>query len=68
VISHRNNFVHFGILCLVPIFLLVLVLVSSFSDNSTCEGYEIASCKHEDRIFMNAFASRCICSAFEIKI
>ena len=60
----KKNFIHFTILCLLPLFLLVLVLVSSFTAKGTCDGYEISSCKFEDRSFMNAFVRRCICTAF----
>jgi hypothetical protein len=63
----KKNFIHFTILCMVPIFLLVLVLVSSLTSKNTCNGYEIASCQYEERSFMNAFARRCICTAFDMK-
>lgn len=60
----RKNFVHFTILCMVPLLLLLLVVISSLSSKETCDGYEIASCEFEERSFMNAFARRCICTAF----
>jgi hypothetical protein len=63
-IIQKTNFIHFGILCLVPIFLLLLVLISSISKQGSCNGYEGVTCEYEERAFMNAFSTRCICTAF----
>ena len=60
----RTNFIHFGILCLVPVFLLVLVIASAFNTKGPCEGFGDSECRWEERMFMNAFATKCICTGF----
>lgn len=63
----KRNFIQFTILCMVPLFLLVLVVVSSLTSNQSCNGYEIATCAYEERSFLNAFTRRCICKGFAMK-
>ena len=62
----RQNFMHFGILCLLPLLMLALVLISSFSQKGTCESVDNYECLLEGRAFMNAFVSRCLCSSVEV--
>jgi hypothetical protein len=62
----RTNFIHFGVLCMLPVFMLVLVVITSFRQSGTCEGYETYTCDFEQKEFMNAFVSRCICTAIEV--
>lgn len=77
----RANFIHFCLLFLMPTGLLLVVLLSAFTDKGADEcgksgimgdddGGEdnLANCYLEPRTFMNAFASRCICDAFEILV
>jgi hypothetical protein len=62
---HRHNLIQFGALCLIPCALLIMIMMSSFSDKDVgCTGIDGAECKYETRVFMNAFARRCICDAF----
>uniref|UniRef100_A0A7S3VGH4 Uncharacterized protein n=1 Tax=Chaetoceros debilis TaxID=122233 RepID=A0A7S3VGH4_9STRA len=63
----RTNFIHFSVLCSIPLFLLALVLVNSFQGNEECVGLEGAECQFEQRIFMNAFSKRCICKSFVLE-
>ena len=62
----RQNFMHFGILCLLPLLMLFLVLITSFSQEGTCESAGNYECLLEGRAFMNAFVSRCLCSSVEV--
>lgn len=61
----RTSFVHFLILCLVPIALIGLVLLSSFRGDDGCEGYGSVVCQREMRDFRNAFRNKCVCTAFQ---
>lgn len=57
----RTNFIHFSIMCLVPIGLIGLVLMNSFTDNGVCEGFGVAQCERVRRSFLNAFGNDCVC-------
>ena len=64
----KANFIHFLILCLVPTSLLLIVISAIMNEESDC-GSAIESggvslvCEKEERAFVNAFTSRCLCNA-----
>ena len=57
----RTNFIHFSILCSIPIVMIALVLMNSFSEDGECEGHGVAICKRAERSFLNAFGNDCYC-------
>lgn len=57
----RTNFIHFSIMCFIPIIMIALVLMNSFSEDGECDGYGVAVCKREARSFLNAFGNDCYC-------
>ena len=60
----RSNFIHFVILCLVPTSLLLIVIAAILSEDGECEVEGgLTSCEREERTFVNAFTTRCICEA-----
>mmetsp|Transcript_2883 Transcript_2883/g.3463 ORF Transcript_2883/g.3463 Transcript_2883/m.3463 type:complete len:182 (-) Transcript_2883:177-722(-) len=63
----RTNFIHFLILCLIPIGLVGLVLLNSFQGDEGCEGYGSVVCLRERRDFRNAFSNKCVCTAFQLE-
>jgi len=63
----KANFCHLMILCLVPTSLLLIVLVSALSTNGLCKDTPAAlQCDQEERIFVNAFTTRCICNSIGV--
>ena len=63
----RANFLHFMVLCLVPTTLLIIVIAAILSEDGECNGDVdgLTVCQREPRSFVNAFTSRCICSAIQ---
>ena len=62
----RASFMHFLILCLIPVVLLVVVLVIvSGSSGDGCQS-ETSFCEIEERSFLNAFTTRCVCDAIPV--
>jgi len=62
----RTNFIHFMVLCMIPVFLIVMVLLNSFIDDGDCIGYGNLKCWREARNFLNGYSNSCICEAFNI--
>ena len=62
--AQRANFLHFLLLCSIPIIFLVVVL-SSINDSIDCSD-DLVFCSRESRAFINAFSSRCMCDAIVI--
>eukprot|EP00521_Asterionellopsis_glacialis_P007373 CAMPEP_0195292176 /NCGR_PEP_ID=MMETSP0707-20130614/8657_1 /TAXON_ID=33640 /ORGANISM="Asterionellopsis glacialis, Strain CCMP134" /LENGTH=175 /DNA_ID=CAMNT_0040352575 /DNA_START=27 /DNA_END=554 /DNA_ORIENTATION=+ len=61
----RASFVHFLLLCLVPTSLLLIVVATVIGDNESCSS-EVTNCVREERTFINAFTTRCICDAISV--
>lgn len=64
----RSNFIHFMILCFIPMLLIGLVLFNSFVDSGSCIGYANLVCRRELRHFMNGYSNGCICDAFNLTV
>lgn len=62
----RASFIHFMLLCLIPTALLLVVVVTVFREEEPC-GSEVTTCRQEARTFINAFTTRCICDAIDVK-
>jgi hypothetical protein len=62
----RASFIHFMLLCLIPTALLLIVVVTVFGEEEPC-GSEVTTCRQEARTFINAFTTRCICDAIDVK-
>jgi hypothetical protein len=59
----KANFCHFMVLCFVPTSLLLIVLISALQDQGICGSSAPGMiCEEEERIFVHAFTTRCICS------
>jgi len=60
----RANFIHFALLCLVPTSLLLIVIAAIVSEDGECSGADgVTVCEREERSFVNAFTTRCVCDA-----
>lgn len=62
----RTNFYHFGLICLVPLAMLILVVITSFNQDASCEADIGTECFYETQGFMNAFARQCICRGITV--
>lgn len=58
----RSNFMHFMVLLLVPTCLLMVIFINVLTENADCDGAS-PHCENEPRSFINAFTTRCVCSA-----
>jgi len=61
----RASFLHFALLCLIPTALLAIVVATVFGDPEDCYS-EATSCELEQRNFMNAFTTRCVCDPIDV--
>mmetsp|Transcript_126476 Transcript_126476/g.188731 ORF Transcript_126476/g.188731 Transcript_126476/m.188731 type:complete len:142 (-) Transcript_126476:25-450(-) len=61
----RASFIHFLILCLIPTSLLFIVIATVLGEDEECNS-EATTCEKEDRTFINAFTTRCVCDAIKI--
>eukprot|EP00525_Craspedostauros_australis_P009870 CAMPEP_0198117636 /NCGR_PEP_ID=MMETSP1442-20131203/18746_1 /TAXON_ID= /ORGANISM="Craspedostauros australis, Strain CCMP3328" /LENGTH=189 /DNA_ID=CAMNT_0043775729 /DNA_START=46 /DNA_END=615 /DNA_ORIENTATION=- len=61
----RASFIHFLILCLIPTSLLLIVITTVLSEDESCES-EATTCTREERTFINAFTTRCVCDAITL--
>jgi hypothetical protein len=61
----RASFIHFLILCLIPTSLLFIVIATVLGEDEECNS-EATTCEKEDRTFINAFTTRCVCDAISI--
>ena len=61
----RASFIHFMILCLIPTSLLFIVIATVLGEDEECLS-EATTCEKEDRTFINAFTTRCVCDAIAI--
>lgn len=65
----KANFIHFFVLCLVPTSLLLIVISAILNEETECGNDYVDSggvslvCEKEERAFVNAFTSRCLCNA-----
>lgn len=64
-IVQRASFIHFMILCLIPISLLLIVIVTVLGEDEECESLA-TTCAREVRTFINAFTTRCVCDAIVV--
>lgn len=62
----RASFIHFTILCLIPTTLLFIVVATILGDEEDCDSM-VTTCVKEAGTFMNAFTTRCICDAIDVK-
>jgi hypothetical protein len=62
----KSNFIHFSLLCSVPMLLIGLVLWNSLNNDGECNGFAPLNCRKGEGGFMNAFADECICDAFNV--
>lgn len=62
----RTSFLHFLILCLIPLLLVVVVLITVLGDNEDCLS-DLSFCYLEPRTFMNAFTTRCVCESLLVE-
>jgi hypothetical protein len=58
----RASFIQFLILCLIPTSLLFVVIATVLGDDEDCES-AATQCEKEERTFINAFTTRCVCDA-----
>lgn len=61
----RASFIHFGLLCLIPTSLLLIVVATVIGDDESCVS-EATNCIREERTFINAFTTRCVCDAISV--
>jgi hypothetical protein len=61
----RASFFHFVLLCAIPFFMVVIVLISNIGTQEQCTS-QLSECTLEPRSFMNAFTTRCICNAVSV--
>eukprot|EP00980_Cylindrotheca_fusiformis_P008920 scaffold1900_cov123-Cylindrotheca_fusiformis.AAC.46 len=61
----RASFIHFLILCLIPTSLLFIVIATVLGENDTCDS-SATLCEQEERTFINAFTTRCVCNAIPV--
>ena len=65
-IVQRASFIHFVILCLIPVSLLLVVIATVLGEEEECESLA-TTCAREVRTFTNAFTTRCICDAIVVE-
>jgi hypothetical protein len=63
----RASFIHFMLLCLIPTALVLVVVVTVFGEGEPCGSEVTTTCRQEARTFINAFTTRCICDAIDVK-
>jgi len=63
----RASFIHFLILCLIPTSLLFIVIATVLGEDDVCES-TATLCEQEERTFINAFTTRCVCNAIPVAI
>jgi hypothetical protein len=63
----RASFIHFLILCLIPTSLLFIVIATVLGEDDVCES-NATLCEQEERTFINAFTTRCVCNAIPVAI
>lgn len=61
----RTSFLHFLILCLIPTVLLFIVIATVVNEDEDCSS-DATYCEKEERNFINAFTTRCICDAIVV--
>lgn len=61
----RASFIHFALLCFIPTALLIVVLITIFSEDEPCES-TATYCALEQRTFVHAFTTRCVCDPIPI--
>lgn len=61
----RASFIHFIILCLIPTSLLIIVIATVIGEDEDCES-AATTCWKEERTFVNAFTTRCVCDAITV--
>jgi hypothetical protein len=61
----RSSFLHFLILCLIPTSLLFIVVATVLGEEDICES-DATLCEQEERTFINAFTTRCVCNAIPV--
>lgn len=63
----RASFIHFLILCLIPTSLLFIVIATVLGEDDVCES-NATLCEQEERTFINAFTTRCVCNAILVAV
>jgi hypothetical protein len=61
----RASFIHFVLLCMIPTVLLFIVFVTVLGENENCTS-TATTCREDERTFLNAFTTRCICDAIDV--
>jgi hypothetical protein len=61
----RKSCIQFSMLCTIPIVLLIIVLITVLGDERDCIS-DVTECYLEQRTFMNAYTTRCVCEPIEI--
>ena len=61
----RLSFFHFILLCLIPMSLLVIDILTVLGEDEECQS-ALTHCETEPRTFINAFTTRCVCDAVDI--
>lgn len=64
--AQKSSFVQFLLLCMIPTVLLLVVIGTVLGDTEECASTETTFCAMEERTFMNAFTTRCICESIEV--
>ena len=62
----RASFIHFVLLCMIPTVLLFIVFVTVLGEGESCTS-TTTTCREDDRTFLNAFTTRCVCDAIDVK-
>jgi len=61
----RASFLHFVVLCSVPVILLIILIATVIADSEDCES-DATFCELEPRTFVNAFTTRCVCNPLQV--
>lgn len=61
----RASFIHFVFLCMIPTILLFVVFITVLGERENCTS-TTTTCREDERTFLNAFTSRCICDAIDM--
>jgi len=68
----QTSFMHFLLLCVIPVALLMIVIATILGESSSCSNIQDPSgnielvCSLQARTFMNAFTTRCVCDSIQV--
>jgi len=63
----KANCFHFSVMMIVPLVLTIIVIIAVLKNYETCiSSTPGITCAEEERIFMNAYTTRCICNGITL--